>query len=426
MLTKNQIIIIGVVAFIILFFILGLLGVIPIFKNTNPGQNPNTEATLNFWGVDDSNSYRSVFDAYASSHPGIKISYQQFDEKNYESALLNALATGKGPDVFMFHRTWLPKHGDKVIAASDAQFSLFNMRQLFPDVVEKDFVSNQKVYALPLYLDSLALFYNKDIFNAKGIALAPATWDEFKNLVPFLTEFDFSRNIKKSAAAIGGTNKSIDNASDLLALLMLQNNPQFTDYSNKRLIFDDKALGAFNFYLQFGNPSSDYYTWSDTFGNSINAFASGDVPMIFNYARKTKTIRQKNPYLNFSVAAMPQFDLNNPANFADYWGLAVSKQTKMPQTAWGFVISLTTNQQISSAYLKDSNSPPALRTLINQNLSDPNIGVFAKQALTVKSIYQQNKETFAQSFSYMIESVLTGRLSSGDAMRKAAIEINGL
>ncbi len=423
MLSRTQIIILGIVGFIVLFFILGLLGIIPIFSTNT--QNQNVQVILNVWGIDDSGAMRTVLDAYSQANPNTIVKYQQFDQKDYENALLNALATGKGPDVFMFHRSWLPKHGDKIVAAPDTLFSLYNLRQLFPDVIEKDFVSNQKVYALPLYLDSLALFYNKDIFNAKGIALTPATWDDFKNLIPQLTEFDFSHNIKKSAAAIGGSNQSIANASDILSLLMLQNNPQFVDYVNNKENFGDQALQALNFYIQFADPTSGTYTWSDNFGNSIDAFASGDVAMIFDYARDIQNIKQKNPYLNFSISTMPQVDANNPVNYADYWGLAVSKQSKIPQTAWSFIISLTTNPQLSSTYLKSTNSTPALRTLIDQYKTDPNLNVFAKQALTAKSVYQTDAQSFSQSFSNMIESVLSGKLNPQNALRQAATEING-
>jgi len=425
MLTRNQLIILGIVAFLIVFFILGLLGVIPIFKSPTEQQSGNIQAQITFWGVNSASNFKNVFEAYSTNHPNVIVKYQQFDESAYENSLLNAWATGKGPDVFMFHRSWLPKHGDKILAASDTQFSLYNLRQLFPDAIEKDFVSNQKIMALPLYLDTLALFYNKDIFNSKGIALTPSTWDDFKNLIPTLNEFDFSHNIKKAAAAIGGSNKSVSKASDLLSLLMLQTNPTFSDYTNRKNNFGAKTLEAFNFYLQFADPSQPSYTWSENFGNSINGFASGDVAMMFNYSREIKELKQKNPYLNFGITPMPQFNQSSPINYADYWGLAVSKQSKNSQTAWSFIISLTTNQQLADSFSKDSNSPPALRTLINQYLNDTGMGVFAKQALTAKSVYQSDKDIFSQSISNMIESVLTGKMDSVKALQQAASEING-
>ncbi len=327
--TKSQIIIFGAVGFVVLFLILGFFGIIPIFKTGTSGPSGSTnQIVLNFWGIDSYESFKPLFDIFSQTNQGIKIEYRQIDEKNYENTLLNAMAVSKGPDIFMFHRSWLPRQGDKVVPVDNSQFSLYNLRQLFPDVIEKDFSSNNKIYALPLYLDSLALFYNKDIFNSKSIAITPSTWNDFGNLIPVLTQFDFSHQIKKSAAAIGGSGKSIKNASDLLTLLMLQYGSQFTDPQTEKIAFDDYSFKAFNFYLQFSNSSDSHYTWSDNFADSIDAFSSGDAAMIFDYSRRIPNIKQKNPFLNFAVAPMPQFDVSRPVNYADFWGLAVSKQSQ--------------------------------------------------------------------------------------------------
>lgn len=426
-LTRNQIIVLGAVAFIVLFLILGFLGVIPIFKSgQETSQGVPQEAILTFWGIDPSENFKGVLENYLNAYKNVRVNYQQIDEKTYENTLLNAWATGKGPDVFMFHRSWVYRQGDKVAPAPETKFSLYNLRQLFPDVIENDFSHQGKIYALPLYLDSLALFYNKDIFNAKGIALTPTTWNDFKNLIKPLTEFDFSRQIKKSAAAIGGSAKSINNAPDFLSLLMLQFGSYIVNPENLKVEFDQKSFEALNFYLQFATPSNPYYTWTDSFGNSIDSFASGDAAMIFNYAKEIPLIKQKNPFLNFSVTSMPQFNLNQPLNYANYWGLAVSKQSVKQNLAWNFIIFMTTNQTTAEIYVRDSGLPPALRILINKYLTDPNLGTFAKQALSSKSLHQKDYRMFGQSFSNMIESVLSGKQTAPDALDSASNAINSL
>lgn len=423
--TKTQFIIIAAVGLIVLVFLLGVMGVIPLFKQGN--QNGPIETTISFWGIDDPIFFRDIIDSYTSTHTGLKIAYRQFKEEDFENAILNAMATGKGPDILMFHRSWVAKHGDKIVATPDSQFSLFNLRQMFPDVIETDFGFNQKVYALPLYLDTLAMLYNKDIFNAKNVALVPTTWEDLKNIVPVLVNFDFSRQIKKAGAAIGGSDISINKASDLITTLFLQFNPSFKSKKEKPLSFESESVKALNFYLQFSNSSSDYYTWSEDFtNNSVDAFASGNAAIIFNYNRAIPKIKEKNPYLNFSVAPLPQVNPGQPVNFADYWGVAVSKQSKQQTQSWNFIISLTTNSQILASYLKESHRPPALRTLINQNLKDVDLGVFAKQSLTAKSVYQKDNIAFKKTISNMIESILTGKTDVSTAMRQANAEINEL
>jgi ABC-type glycerol-3-phosphate transport system substrate-binding protein len=39
---------------------------------------------------------------------------------------------------------------------------------------------------MPLYVDTLVTLYNKNMFDAAGIAQVPRTWQEFEALIPQL------------------------------------------------------------------------------------------------------------------------------------------------------------------------------------------------------------------------------------------------
>ena len=423
-LSKSQaIIFVGIAAFVI-FLALAILGIIPIFNSSTT--TPPVKGQLTIWGIDNQEAFRDAIDSYASLYKDLHIAYKQIDPNNYENILVDALASHSGPDIFMFHRSWLQKHGNKVVPLDSTQFPILKLRQLYPDIVEKDFVSNGKIYALPLYLDSLALFYNKDIFNNKGIAVTPTTWDDFKLLVPFLTTYDTAHQIQKSAAAIGGSDKSITVAPDILSLLMLQSGSgiaKTSSYGNG-INFDQQAGSGFNFYLQFSNPTNNYYTWSDSLNNYLDAFGAGNTAMIFGYARDINNIKSKSPFLNFDIIPAPQFNPNQPVNYADYWGLAVSNQSPYPQYAWDFINYMTTDPQNISSYLKATNLPPAIRTMVAQYQSDPVLNAFAKQSLTAQAVPQQDIFAYNQAISNMIEYVLSGKLTVDGALREAQAELN--
>jgi len=44
-----------------------------------------------------------------------------------------------------------------------------------------DFLYQGQPYASPLSINTLALFYNRDLLNEAGIVLPPVTWEEFVN-----------------------------------------------------------------------------------------------------------------------------------------------------------------------------------------------------------------------------------------------------
>jgi len=433
-LTRNQIIIVGIVGLVVLFFVLLFLGLIPGLKppGGNGGTGPGAQTKINFWGVSEANNgnaIRSVIDEYSKINNSVTINYRQFDDiDTYEKTLLNALSSGQGPDILMFHNTWLPKHYDKLVSVPETIFNLGYLGQLFPDIINSDFVSQSKIYALPLYIDTLALIYNKDIFNSKSIAIPPKTWSDFQSLIPQLRQLNALNQIAKPAAAIGGSNKSIDSASDLLNVFMLQFGSQFIN-SNGEITFGNQGLAALNFYLQFANPSSQYYTWNDNLTSSIDNFSQGDLAMIFNYNSKLNLIKAKNPYLNIKVSALPQFypdQATKIKNYANYWGLAVSKQSINQVAAWNFIVSITANPQIAEVYLKTSGEPPALNSLIEKYKDDPNLGVFARQALTSFSWPQPDNTSVKTIFSDMISSVLNGQLDSRQAITQAENKINEL
>ncbi len=86
----------------------------------------------------------------------------------------------------------------------------------------------ERVFGLPLGVDTLAVFYNRDLLNAAGIATPPATWTQFQEAVVKLTRVSAGDVIAQSGAALG-TSRNVERAFDILSLLMLQNGTEMTD-----------------------------------------------------------------------------------------------------------------------------------------------------------------------------------------------------
>lgn len=432
--SRNQIIIIGAGALLIAVFVLIFLGILPGWQKNRGGKSGQNEISLSFWGIEDQNAIREMIDSYSAINPNARIFYQQFNKNDYERLLINALASGEGPDIFMVHNSWLPKHWDKISPFPDINLSLAGFRQLFPTVAEQDFVLRQaqdesdKIYALPLYIDTLAFIYNKNFFDAKGVAVAPTTWNDFQYLIPRLREVSQDKKIIRAAAAIGGSQKSVNNAGDLLSLIMMQFGAAMFDERSQMADFARSGgEEAFDFYLQFANPNSQYYAWNDNLRYSLDGFSQETVGAIFDYSSVIPFIKEKNPFINLAVSEMLQLaDAKEPVNYADYWGLSVSKQSKNTGTAGHFIQTIIQNSEIAEKYMQTAKRPPALRTLIQKYLNDSNFGVFNRQALTARSWRRTDNAATRNIFSEMIEAVLSGRISSTAAMDEAENRINNL
>src|SRR6185312_9057339 len=169
---------------------------------------------------------------------GALIKYTQIDPADYDTKLLSALAAGTGPDIFQIGNHEMPKWRSVLAPVpATAAYTLVSLETDFPSVVEQDFASNGQIYALPFSIDTLAMIYNKDIFDSAGIAIPPKTWDDLQNDVGRLRSVNAQGQLAQAAAAIGGSHASIANAQDILFLLMIQNGTRMTSNDLSSAIF---------------------------------------------------------------------------------------------------------------------------------------------------------------------------------------------
>lgn len=404
------------------------------------GGNRQEKVTLQFWGAfDESSFYRDAIRDFEKNNPNINVIYRQFNFEDYEKQLIDSFAAGTGPDIWLMHNTWLPKHYDKIqplpqqLLTEDKKpiFTFKEFQEQFVDVTAEDLTAGSQIYALPIYVDTLALYYNKDLLNSTGIVTPPSNWNEFNDAVKKLTVFDERGNIVRAGSAIG-TAKNINRSTDILSLLMLQSGVKMTDTSGTSATFSKSVNGervgeaALQYYTDFAKQSAPLYSWNDSQHYSIDAFIEGNAAMMFNYSHHIKTIRDKSARFNFAIAPVPQISGTPIAiNYANYWAPTVSKQSKYSDAAWRFLVYLGSTQGVTF-YLNASGRPSARRDLIEQQRTDSDLGAFAVQALSAKSWYQVDNSAIETIFADMIDDVNFGRASVKDALGAAENKVNVL
>jgi len=403
--------------------------------------------TIKFWGVWDEKDYwQEIFDDYKLTHPNVSFDYRKLRTEEYERALLEAWAEDRGPDIFMVHNTWVNSYRNKItplpakvtLPVQTVQGSLkkevvwvlqdfptlttAQVENLFVPVVKEDAVFNNTIYALPIAIDTLALYYNRDIFQDAEIVLPPTTWAEFKNAVQKINRLDENNEIVRSAVAMGRAD-NVDRASDIVSVLMMQNGTQMTS-TNNLPAFDVIPPGtqagynpgeqALIFYTDFANPIKEVYTWNMNFPDSLDAFAQGKTAMMFGYSYHEPLIRSRGPKINFDITALPQIDpLAQKYNFANYWLNTVSQKSTNLDVAWDFLLFATTKAEEVNKYLSHNSKSPALRETVNQKLQEPTPSPFVKQALTAESWYHGLDAETAESIMLdMIHAINQGSFSN--------------
>jgi ABC-type glycerol-3-phosphate transport system substrate-binding protein len=425
--------------------------------------------TLKWWSVfSDYDSLAPLIAAYRQVHPNVTVEYRKLTFAEYEDALLDAMAEDRGPDIISLHNTWLREWQDRLlpsppvlsmafkeIKGSIKKEEIITLRNLagatpkqvandFLDVVYGDVVLPQeqadprlpavdRVYGLPLSVDTMVLYYNRDMLNRAGVAQPAQYWNDFQQQVKLLTQLDETGMLVQSAAAIG-TSSNVERASDVLSLLMIQNGTQMTDSSGSAT-FDrfttettNQALSpgatALVFFNDFANPLKEVYTWNEAQPSSFQAFLNGEVAYFFGYSYHLPLIKARGEELNYGIAPFPQIAGNQPVNYANYWVETVSNKTQNINEAWDLLKFVTSAEQ-AKTYLNNTVRPTALRSLVNSQLEDADLSVFASQLPSSQSWYKgMDGQAAEQVLADMITEMLAPEADPQRILELGAVKIN--
>lgn len=427
---KAKYIIGAILALIGVFWVLVWAGVVPGLRIMDKATIKKSKLVV--WGtVDDATAYNNLVGLFKAENPGMEIVYYKKAENTYEQDLLRAFASGEGPDIFGVHHTWLYRYSDLITAAPKEIFPVSEFREQFVDVAQKDFLFGENLFGVPLYTDTLVLYYNIDLFNSAGIVFPPKDWEEFTKYSQALTKRKQAGDIAVSGAALGG-GKNVAFASDILTALMLQNGALLSDATGR---INFKSIGgglapiekALEFYTSFSKQTSPNYSWSGTsLENSETMFAQGKAAMMLGYASTKESILRKSPRLRFAAAPFPQVkNATIKKNYADYWGYAVYKNSPNKDAAWQFLHFLA-QHNVSAYYASVTRRSGSRRSVIAVQQEDPQVKMFAEQALSAVSWIQLDDQVIKQVFTDMIDAQVTGDQPLQQAIANADTKINTL
>ncbi len=392
----------GIVIVVVLIMI--AFGVLPGGR-----EDRQQQVTLEFWGIDDPSFWtgNDFADGLRDALPHIMVNYQRFDEATYETTLLDRIAAGTGPDIFVLKNSWIERHRDKIFPLPQERLGLTHrdFRARFPDGIGAQMVTAEgAIIGAPLYLDSLVLFYNKDIFNIAGIALPPATWDEVISTSQKLTTLTSIGDVIKSGIALG-TSKNVEHAFEIVSALILQGGDQIIDPVQRTVALSDAAAAAFVFYASFADPTKKNVSWSSRMPNSIEAFAEGKTAMMIGFASDIQRIAARNPHLNLGIVPFPQQkNTTAPLTYASYFFPTVSKLSRHPYEAWQFLtyMSLGTGAEL---YAKGVQRPAARRDLIGRGAPTDELEAFYRQSLIARSWRIPSEASAERLFGDAIDAV---------------------
>lgn len=396
---------------------------------------------------------------YLQTKKGLTINYKYFDDfDQYQRVLLNEMAEGEGPDIFSMPNSWFSSNYKKLSPLPLEYGSVTDFDTLFVDIASKDLVVTDKdgvdkVFAVPMTIDTLALYFNKRHFEEKipTQGRPSLNWDGIKNDVNLLNYYSPETGDLELSGLAMGIASNVSYAVDIFYALLVSSGINFYDESISSTKFSSAQTGSIwsineilDFYSSFSDSSMKNYSWNSLMADGeseykeVESFVNGRVSMIFGYSstyEKILSLISSSSKFSSSViskddvrvAPFPQIESTANSGkiaYASYFAETVSRNSERPDLAWDFLIFLTQKKTLNS-YFEKTNKPTSRRDMIEDQLKHPIYGVFVSQIGYAKSFPIVDLAYYEKVFSNLLDFVAAG----GDntrALKEAELKINGL
>lgn len=371
------------------------------------------------WGPFDEGTVQSIFTSITENNEAFMVvEYEEKDPRTFEEEFVNAVAEGRGPDLVILPHEELATLRTKLLPVPYDTFSERDFRDRFIDGASI-FARPDGIYALPLAVDPIVMYFNRGLLSQNGIPAAPVTWEEIVgSVVPRVTEAAGSRSIETSAIAFGEYD-NITYAKETILMLAMQSGSRLIEETDRgySVVLDDPVStgmrpplnAAVQFYTGFSNPGSVLYSWNRAMPEDRTAFLAGDLALYFAYGSDARELAAANPNLDFDVAQVPQgASATVERTYGAFYGIALVRTSA--NVAGSYAAAQTLIQDTTLAELAERLAlVPASRSQIALGTSDALAQVAYDAALIARGWLDPDPEASDDIFAQMIDDIVSNR-----------------
>lgn len=280
---------------------------------------------------------KNLLKSFEDEYPDIKVKYEPISG-NYMQKIQTMLAAGNAPDVFYLDSSEAPtlmnsgalQPLDKYI--EETNFDLED----FSDSLLNGFNWEGSVYGLPKDVSTLALFYNKELFDKAGLEYPDKswTWQDYITAGKKITkDTDDDGEIDQWGMVLNA------NLSRFLPFVY-QNKGKFINVKKGEMVAGQKALKALEFYSDLKNKHEIATTPSGVGAQWLgDALAKGNVGMVLTGNWTIPYMENNAPKVEYGTAVLPK--KKQRATLAFTVGYVIPKQSDKKEAAWKLLSYLT-------------------------------------------------------------------------------------
>ncbi|GGK41338.1 extracellular solute-binding protein [Salinarimonas ramus] len=320
-----------------------------------------------------------LIENFEAANPGVTVEHVTFPYADYQTRVVAAHAAGRGPDVVQLFYGWTDNFVDGGILQPLSQ-------EAFPPAeIEEDFfpiVTAMKregaYYGLPTAVRSLALFYNKDLFEEAGLdpENPPQTLDEWVAAAEATTKRDGAGNMISAGTTLDMAGQDHHWWREVL-VRQFGGAPYTDDY--RTVTYDGDA----------GREALEWYTSLQTekgvgaagfMDEGQAAFRAGLAAMTIDGTFRLGAFRSIENF-EWGVTELPAGPDGTRSNYSSYFanGIGASAEGEELEAAEKFLAYITSPEAME-IWLETVGELPARRevALTEANLADPIYGPFLR------------------------------------------------
>jgi multiple sugar transport system substrate-binding protein len=387
------------------------------------GAQAADEVTIRIWSLDKPEQPAfNLAREFDEKEPGIKVEYRLIQFDDVVSEAMRAFSTGQAPDIIAIDN---PDHA--VFASRGAFLDLTDMIAKSTVIKKENYFQGplnsvtwkDKLYGVPKATNTIALYYNADMFKAKGLDpdKPPQTWDEL--LAAARTLNDPAKNVYGLAfSAKAGE----EGTFQFLPWVQMAGGSYQTINSAGGV----KALTAWKTIMDEKLASPDSLTRGQW--DSTGTFNSGNAAMAISGPWELNRMTQEAKFdWRVALLPVPEPGAQRSSAMGDFnW--AIFSSTKHPAEAFKAIEYFASQDDKMFAKYgqlparSDITLPPT-----GDAKKDAALKVFQEQLKYAKARGPHPQwPKISKAIQDAIQAALTGQMSPKDALDQAAKKINAV